>query len=909
MAEAFALISLAASIVQLVDFGYKLLSSSKEIYNSVHGSKDENFELELIVEDIKNLNKEASKVALRSKDEVALRRLADESEKLADDLLGTLKKLRARDDVWSNKFESIRVATQSLWKRKDIQSLEERLHRIEERLRARLSNMLQKNQYSTIVSAIQDLTRRNEEMEIRSLSNLDQLRSSLAEATEKQGQATTSLNDLSLKLLLLVEGATKLEKQQKVIDSLCFKSLKKRQDDIVDVHKETLRWIFDKSHTTFTKWLESENGIYWINGQAGSGKSTLMKFICDHERTKQTLQTWAGQEQLYTASYFFWNSGKYMQKSQLGLLQSLLYHVLRSNPELVSSICDDHNGSEPWDVAELLKVFGRLADQTSLRARFCYFVDGLDEYDGREEDIIDVLKQLAASPHIKLCVSSRPWPAFETHFSQSGRMLIVEDLTMDDMKEYVKNELAEDDRFKELAEEDPRCYDIGPQIVERAQGVWLWVYLAVRDLLEDLRDKETYKHLVTRLNGFPRELKAYFADIMKRIDPIYQEETAQILLISAEAVRPLPVLALTFLASQSEDPDYALNAGVEPIEDDAASKIYQTWRTKLKKRCRDLIKVNFDHSEISFFKYKVDFLHRTVRDFLRDNHQTELCKQTSQAFDAKVSLCRMMLALLKRLPVGSKFWDKFYLIFNLVHDCMCYEYYLENCDNPQPQFALLDEVDRVGTLYGKPGRIPLTHEPDLTTHERRGLDASNKTITSRPSSFVALAVEAHLRLYVEHKLTSDPSLLAPRAGRPLLDYALRPRKSMPAATPYRSQDEYLFIDNEMVTTLLNRGADPNQKIKIFDGKTTWGLFLRSCLDRYRVWSPANRDTWYEAAMLLIERGADPDLHIVIPGYKFPMNTTTDVTILRKDGTVDKEGRNNGSTTVSVPNASNQSYAL
>lgn len=147
MAEAFAIIGLAASIAQFVDFGYKLLSGSKEIYNSVHGSKDENLDLELIVEDIKNLNKEVSTVALRSKDEVALRKLAEESEKLADDLLGTLQKLTARKDVLSSKLESVRVAAQSFRKRKAIQKLEERLHRIEERLRARLSNALQKSAY------------------------------------------------------------------------------------------------------------------------------------------------------------------------------------------------------------------------------------------------------------------------------------------------------------------------------------------------------------------------------------------------------------------------------------------------------------------------------------------------------------------------------------------------------------------------------------------------------------------------------------------------------------------------------------------------------------------------------------------------------------------------------------------
>lgn len=99
------------------------------------------------------------------------------------------------------------------------------------------------------------------------MSKLDQLRSDVLKATGKQRQATASLNDLSSKLLALVEEGRKVEQQQRVIESLCFKSLKKRHDDIVDAYKKTLRWIFDKPRSTFVDWLESQNGIYWINGQ------------------------------------------------------------------------------------------------------------------------------------------------------------------------------------------------------------------------------------------------------------------------------------------------------------------------------------------------------------------------------------------------------------------------------------------------------------------------------------------------------------------------------------------------------------------------------------------------------------------------------------------------------------------
>jgi hypothetical protein len=44
----------------------------------------------------------------------------------------------------------------------------------------------------------------------------------------------------------------------------------------------------------FLHWLSAGNGIFHISGKLGSGKSTLMKFLCDHGRTTAELQKWAG---------------------------------------------------------------------------------------------------------------------------------------------------------------------------------------------------------------------------------------------------------------------------------------------------------------------------------------------------------------------------------------------------------------------------------------------------------------------------------------------------------------------------------------------------------------------------------------------------------------------------------------
>jgi hypothetical protein len=155
----------------------------------------------------------------------------------------------------------------------------------------------------------------------------------------------TTFSKISTKCLTLAEGGKVLATSQKILNSLYFKYIKVRQDNIKFAHARTFQWIYKDSYadskpaTTFLEWMRSRSGIYWISGKAGSGKSTLLKYLCHQERTFDALQSWAGSAKLAIATYFFWSAGNTMQKSQRGLLQSLLHQILLQNPELISVVC------------------------------------------------------------------------------------------------------------------------------------------------------------------------------------------------------------------------------------------------------------------------------------------------------------------------------------------------------------------------------------------------------------------------------------------------------------------------------------------------------------------------------------------------------------------------------------------
>jgi hypothetical protein len=126
-----------------------------------------------------------------------------------------------------------------------------------------------------------------------------------------------------------------------ILQSLYFSASTERYEVVHDAHATTFQWIFhmnsdeDYPWDNFVKWLEQSDGLYWINGKAGSGKSTLMKYIWNRHLTRKHLSTWAGDSRLCIAHFYFWDLGsEKLQKSQLGLFRSLLHQILSDLPQL-----------------------------------------------------------------------------------------------------------------------------------------------------------------------------------------------------------------------------------------------------------------------------------------------------------------------------------------------------------------------------------------------------------------------------------------------------------------------------------------------------------------------------------------------------------------------------------------------
>lgn len=665
------------------------------------------------------------------------------------------------------------------------------------------------------------------------------------------------LRSLANDSLALESLAKTSEMNQRFLRSLHFSQLKTRHRKIPRAHRQTFEWIFEPPwpgkvpHCTFLDWLRYGNGFYWVQGKAGSGKSTLMKFICQEPRTAENLQKWAGHKNLVMANFFFWNPGSKLQKSQEGLLRSLLFEVLRNCPELIPQAaqatehCYDRE-AEGWSAEELLSIFKAvLKDNTS--TKFCFFIDGLDEYQDENRscrDLLQTLSVLAESPNIKLCVSSRPWMIFADAFGENdNRFLKLEQLTQADIQRYVTDKFRGDAQFRKLEANNASFSDLIQEVVVRAQGVFLWVFLVVRDLLEGFTYHDTVATLRSRLLSFPPDLEQYFQHMMNSIPAFYRKETAHAFRIAITAPQPLLVVTYSFWDDVSRDPGFALLQPRVPMEKEEAMARQDRTRRQLDGRCRGLLEIVAEDQDVNdYCRYRVDFLHRTVRDFINESNQIEEMYNGCRSGDAKrpsdldsndnveLTLCHCLVATLKRFP-------------KLLPSRSSERRYLDELIGILLKTASRAEDKSRCSKQGKQELITLLEQAEesfLQLVSQRGRCSPNDC-----SLFLGLACQCNAQGYVEYRLThaTKPFIPSVAPGPSLLRYAL-----------IGDGDELHRPPLSIVQLLL--GAN-DETVSQLD----WIEFLRR-ISRGEV----GRDdpTSFELVRLLLNHGADPNIEVPAP---------------------------------------------
>jgi hypothetical protein len=483
------------------------------------------------------------------------------------------------------------------------------------------------------------------------------------------------------------EKTTAIEKQcAPILATLRYPEMGQRRSNIAPAYKDTFNWLLTDESLGFLPWLREGKDIFWISGKAGSGKSTLMKYLAKCTTTRDLLKIWTQDKPFVFVDSYFWYLGTPLQKSLEGLLRDIFYQIFTKCPWAAQYCFPDqwmkcseiHAQLLPWTMDELIAGLERVSSQSSplwtgweheVFPSFCFFIDGLDEYHGRHQKLIQLLSKLAQNPRIKLCVSSRPWNAFCNAYGQAKPSLRLETLTEPDVRKYVVGELASSGIYTSSFDssiDQEMLNQIITEVVDKAEGVFLWVYLVVRSLQDGFWEGDSIGILLQRVRTFPADLEEFFETMLSRVDPIYQHQTCQALKLAhayasntsetqrLETFHDFWLLRLCPNGLEDKESFFALKTRNITTRDTEA--MMRETQCLLSACCKDLLWLPYAEVQTPLWRDltpKVTFLHRTVFDFLSsDALQAWLKRHVPTHFSDGSVFHLLNLARLKVMPGG-----------------------------------------------------------------------------------------------------------------------------------------------------------------------------------------------------------------------------------------------------------------
>ncbi|KAJ4325075.1 hypothetical protein N0V84_003618 [Fusarium piperis] len=665
-------VGLAASVIAIVQAGFKVIKTAKEIRDSSTGSTKEN-------ENRRTIGQGMNAIAYRLSSQDAMQvppeqqsliNVAGKCQGISKRLLDLLDQISVTESgipifrKWG--IPSLRGTAKAILKQGDIEALEKELVACRAELIASLlefSRAEATEYFERILSQVQNDAGKLDELR----TTMNRLRGGvMIEGFDEEGaKQLRRLMNVDQEALLYVQ-------KERLLKRLEFEGMGKRSSEIHRPHAATFEWIFEdnstsvansdgalsewemqrklemqrKSREEFLGWLASPGCIFHISGKLGSGKSTLMKFLSSHERTKAEAEKWAGDKQLTIATFFFWRHGLNLQNSLQGLRRSLLYDILKRRPDLIPETMPETWGEvskTTWHTQTKIEISPESIEAALQKVlsnrllyenhRFCFFIDGLDEHlSTNHEDHQDLVALLrgwtkASDGNLKLCVSSREENDFMTAYS-GDPSLRLHDLTWFDMREFVLR------RLKDLADE--LRLEFADTIPTKAEGIFFWTSLVVC-IIRNQASTKNKEQLRQHLKDLEPGLKELFKQILEGLTVNDRRTTYQLiaLLKTAKANNlEVSMLAFSFLEEYEKDKEFSTREDFLTVAKDKP-RAYSEAPQRLRAACGGLVELKWEILE---------YTHRSVPEMFDEENIRPGMEKALKDFNAIDALSHLIFA-------------------------------------------------------------------------------------------------------------------------------------------------------------------------------------------------------------------------------------------------------------------------
>ncbi|KAF5639125.1 uncharacterized protein FTJAE_4915 [Fusarium tjaetaba] len=415
-----------------------------------------------------------------------------------------------------------------------------------------------------------------------------------------------------------------------------------RRSRISTALEGTFSWVFQEqiddtilAHSWLRRWLTSDHSLFWVTGKPCSGKSTLMKFVSEHHDTRDLLQEWARHRELLIVNHHFDATGLPIQRSFEGLLRSLVFGIISAKPSLLKN-SPSNLGSASSTLPATFKLGDILSSITrnEVPVNICFFIDGLDEYEGDHAKLCQLIEDLSSLPHVKFIVSSRRLAVFDTSLNISSEAkLSMEEVNWSDISRYITFHL--DGSQVQSYMNHSKYKDISA----KAEGDFLWAVLVTRFLLEAPPLVLDAYNGADSVAGIPNNLPGLAKIVTESLSC---GKAAEYLTMAHEAKRYLAAEILYFHNFDFANDMYAFMTPKELLStrDEKTKELHHQIYRDIIQTCGGLLEV---------VDGQVVFVHRAVLELMHsEEFHNYLLTKARKGFDSELSVFKASVSWFKR---------------------------------------------------------------------------------------------------------------------------------------------------------------------------------------------------------------------------------------------------------------------
>jgi hypothetical protein len=316
-----------------------------------------------------------------------------------------------------------------------------------------------------------------------------------------------------------------------------MKTIENKRDHVME---HSASWILRDD--SFKTWLNADNSsLLWLHGDPGKGKTMLAISLVQELDKKIRLEDSDGQALL---TYFFCDNKDDRRKDAISILRGIIYHILIQRPELCFYFRTEyekqkeHLLNSPNTIQTLWRILQNIVLHSTIDQVYI-IVDALDECDPQSADDLLALLEPYAKPvessdariglppkypscNVKILLTSRNEVAIRQRLFESPEISLEQNSVNVDNAVHAYVDMKVQHLQRQKRYDEKLSAFVKEQLLEKAEGTFLWAALACRELA-----KPAVRLLQTKraLQKLPSGLMPLYDRIMDQILSSEDEES------------------------------------------------------------------------------------------------------------------------------------------------------------------------------------------------------------------------------------------------------------------------------------------------------------------------------------------------------------------------------------------------